>query len=134
MNNFYILKKHDFWYIYIRNMQECSPKKSTKEKFSEKPLLSAQKLRMEATWTHRTGSQVNSYSLICSNQPAQTQLETFTSTFLPQLDFPFPSLNRYQVLGFYFLVGELFKGGEKYLATDECVSERTNCFCKTLGS
>lgn len=105
MNNFCISKKHDYWYIYIRNMQECSPKKSTKENFCEKPLLSARKLRTEVTWAHRMGSQVNSYSLICSNQPVQTQLETFTSTFPPLLDFSFPSSNRYQVLGFYFLVG-----------------------------
>ncbi|XP_039717011.1 zinc finger CCCH-type antiviral protein 1 isoform X1 [Pteropus medius] len=49
------------------------------------------------------------------SQPAQTQLETLTSAFLPQVDFSFPSSNRYQLLELnnqhpeYVKISEYFK-------------------------
>lgn len=51
------------------------------------------------------------------NQPVQTQLETFTSTFLPQLKFSFPSSNRYQLSELNSQHPEYVKISEHFKAT-----------------
>uniref|UniRef100_A0A7J8D9J8 Poly [ADP-ribose] polymerase n=1 Tax=Rousettus aegyptiacus TaxID=9407 RepID=A0A7J8D9J8_ROUAE len=51
------------------------------------------------------------------NQPVQTQLETFTSTFPPLLDFSFPSSNRYQLSELNNQDPEYVKISEHFKAT-----------------
>lgn len=70
--------------------------------------------------------------LICSPQPAPIQSEPVTATPPDLRNFPTPRLKKYEVLGFYCLLGELFKGREKYFATDVCIC--SNERMKTLGS
>lgn len=109
-------------------MQGCVQRKT-----SEKPLLTGWKLRTEnplGMWDREPSEFL--LFLICSHQPAQIQSKSLTATLPDPRNFSTPSLKRYEVLGFYFLLGELFKGREKYFATNVCIC--SNERMKTLGS
>ena len=59
-------------------------------------------------------------SLVSSHQQGQTSSEPYIKTYLPKPDTSVSFSNDFEVLAFYFVVGELFKDGAKYFATNVC--------------
>lgn len=120
-------------------MQGCSPKKIQRGSFLRN--LTFVEVKHRRWFGHmKRGARWISFCLVCSHQQMRTQPEPFTSVFSPQRGTCTSSSTGYEVLGFYFLVGELFKDGTKYFATNVCiwmnewVKEWVNRFCKTLES